>query len=445
MGHDYRRIADALAADIAAGRLGPGERLPPQRQFAWSHGIAVSTASRAYAELARRGLVTGEVGRGTYVRAGPAPVSPALTEPARAPIDLELNFPLPPGLEEALGPALRRLCEAAPLARALRPVTAGASASARAVAAALLTRAEWRPDPEALLFTGSGRQAIAAALCALGRPGDRIGVEALTYAPLKGLAARLGLTLTPIAMDEQGLRPESLLEAHAKAPLHGVYVQPSLHNPTGATMGQARRAELAAALRATDLPAIEDAVYGFLADETPLAAFAPERVILVDSLSKRIAPGLTLGFVAAPEGLADRVAATVRVGGWGAQGFALAAGIGWITDGVVDRLGEVKRADARARQALAREKLAGLEIRADPRAYHLWLELPSAWRAEAFAAAAARRGIALTPAAAFAVVPAHAPNAVRLALASTPMEVLGAALSTLQRLALSGPEDLGID
>jgi DNA-binding transcriptional MocR family regulator len=445
MGHDYRRIADALAADIAEGRLKPGERLPPQRQFAWSRGIAVSTASRAYAELVRRGLVTGEVGRGTYVRAAPAPVSPALTEPARAPIDLELNFPLPPGLGEALAPALRRLCEPAALAGALRPVTGDASASARAVAAALLARGGWRPDPDGLLFTGSGRQAIAAALCALGRPGDRIGVEALTYAAVKGIAARLGLTLSPIAMDEQGLLPDSLFEAHAKAPLQGVYLQPSLHNPTGASMGPARRAELAAALRATDLLAIEDAVYGFLADEAPLAAFAPERVVLIDSLSKRVAPGLTLGFVAAPASLADRVAAAVRAGGWAAQGFALAAGLGWIAEGIVDQLGEVKRADARARQALAQEKLAGLQIRADPRAYHLWLELPSAWRAEAFVGAVARRGIALTPAAAFAVVTAHAPNAVRLALASTPTEILGGALSTLQRLALSGPEDFSID
>ena len=65
---DYRMISDGIAADIAQGRMAPGSRMPTQRQFAYERGIAVSTASRVYAELTRRGLVTGEVGRGTFIR-----------------------------------------------------------------------------------------------------------------------------------------------------------------------------------------------------------------------------------------------------------------------------------------------------------------------------------------------------------------------------------------
>ena len=65
---DYRSVADAVAAEIASGQIGPGHRLPPQRTFAYERGIAVSTAARVYTELARRGLTLGEVGRGTYVR-----------------------------------------------------------------------------------------------------------------------------------------------------------------------------------------------------------------------------------------------------------------------------------------------------------------------------------------------------------------------------------------
>ena len=70
---DFRAIADTIAADIASGALKPGERLPPQRDFAYRHGIAVSTASRVYAELVRRDLVSGEVARGTFVRGEPKP------------------------------------------------------------------------------------------------------------------------------------------------------------------------------------------------------------------------------------------------------------------------------------------------------------------------------------------------------------------------------------
>jgi DNA-binding transcriptional regulator YhcF (GntR family) len=62
---EYVRLADAVAADIAGGALKPGDRLPPQRTFAYERKIAASTASRVYTELLRRGLVVGEVGRGS--------------------------------------------------------------------------------------------------------------------------------------------------------------------------------------------------------------------------------------------------------------------------------------------------------------------------------------------------------------------------------------------
>jgi DNA-binding transcriptional MocR family regulator len=51
---DYRTVADALAADITSGKLAPGTRLSPQRAFAYERRIAVSTASRVYAELVMR-------------------------------------------------------------------------------------------------------------------------------------------------------------------------------------------------------------------------------------------------------------------------------------------------------------------------------------------------------------------------------------------------------
>src|SRR6476659_3395793 len=64
---EYLKLADTVAAEIANGALKPGDRLPPQRRFAYERKIAVSTASRVYTELLRRGLVVGEVGRGTFI------------------------------------------------------------------------------------------------------------------------------------------------------------------------------------------------------------------------------------------------------------------------------------------------------------------------------------------------------------------------------------------
>ena len=80
---EYRRIADNLASDILAGRLKPGERLLPQREFAYQHKIAPSTASRVYSELVKRGVVTGEVGRGTYVKSAPHRIPPCSSQQKR--------------------------------------------------------------------------------------------------------------------------------------------------------------------------------------------------------------------------------------------------------------------------------------------------------------------------------------------------------------------------
>src|SRR3954468_4177422 len=161
---DYRLIADALGADIAAGRLRPGDQLPPQRRFARQRGIASSTAARVYGELVRRGLAVGEVGRGTFVRAGSA-VEQALAEPASARVDLELNFSVLPG--QAAAQAVP------PTPGAFLPVGVNGTTAAREAAAAGLTRVGWTPEPDRILFAGNGRQALAAAIAALVPTGGR--------------------------------------------------------------------------------------------------------------------------------------------------------------------------------------------------------------------------------------------------------------------------------
>ena len=441
---DYRRVADLVAAEIAAGRLRPGDRLPTQRAFARRHGIADSTAGRVYGELARRGLVVGEVGRGTFVRAAAPAAGPALAEPAPARIDLELNYPVVDGQSALLGEGLARLSRPDVLAAALRPASASGTAAARDAVAAALARDDWTPDPAAVLFAGNGRQAIAAALATLVPAGGRLGVEAFTYPVVKALAARLGIVLVPLACDAHRVRADALLAAHRDAPLAAVYLQPTLHNPFALTMPDERRAEVAAALRETGLVAVEDAIWSFLHDAAPppLAAYAPGNVILADSLSKRLAPGLTLGFSVTPPHLADRMTAALRSGAWTTTGFALEAAAGWLTDGTAETIAAAKRADAAGRQRIAADALAGFTLRTDPRAYFCWWELPEPWRADTFVAAAARRGIAVTPAASFTVGPHRAPNAVRVGLASPPPGVLRRALTVLAGLARTAPEDV---
>ncbi|WP_314615535.1 aminotransferase-like domain-containing protein [Streptomyces stackebrandtii] len=437
---EYRRIADRVEAAVRDGRLRPGDRLPPQRVFARRHRIANSTAIRVYGELARRGLVVGEVGRGTFVRAAPPLPGPALAEATgAAPVDLQLNYPVAEGQSELMARALAALARPDVLAEAVSgPAAATGTPEAREAAASVLARPGWAPDPESVLFAGNGRQAIAAALSALVPPGGRLGVEALTYPLVKAVADRLGIRLVPLALDAEGVRPEALAATHRATPLAAVYLQPTLHNPLSVTAGEGRRAELAELLRRLDLTAVEDTTWAFLVPDAPapLAAFAPERVLLVDSLSKRLAPGLTVGYLVVPARLRAAAGDALRSGAWTAGGLALAAATRWAGDGTVAEAVAAKRADTAARHALVLRHLGGHAVRTSPHAYYCWWELPAPWRAETFAAAAAERaGVAVTPGSAFAVGPGTAPDAIRVGLASPPRAVLDGALGRLAVLA----------
>lgn len=437
---DYRRLADAIADDISVGRLRAGDRLPPQRDFAWRRGIAVSTANRVYGELVRRGLVVGEIGRGTYVASQPPQRRAVLAEPRGLNVDLELNHPILPDQGAILASSLAPMLRADALEGALPSVGAAGTAAGRSIAARFLTRGGWTPAPDQLLFTGNGKQAIAASVAGLVKRGGRLGVEAVTYPAVKTVAARLGITLVPLPMDQDGVHPDAIARIHRATPLQALYLQPVLHNPLGISLSPRRRGELARVIRDLDLVVIEDAIYAFLADEAPLATLCPDHAVVVDSLSKRVAPGITVGLIAAPPALTERLAHVVRAGAWMASGLSFDASLRLMADGSAARIARAKRADAAKRQAVAARVLAGFTVKADPRAYHLWLELPASWRAERLIAAAARQGIALAPASAFAAAEGHAPNAVRIALASPPLDVLERALEMLARILRAGPE-----
>jgi DNA-binding transcriptional MocR family regulator len=124
----YKQLVDALAADIRAGRLPPGTRLPTHRQLAAKESLALVTATRVYAELEAMGLVSGETGRGTFVREAALPPGLGIDQHAAAAgiLDLNFNYPSLPGQADMLRAALRQLASSGDLEALLR----GASARA---------------------------------------------------------------------------------------------------------------------------------------------------------------------------------------------------------------------------------------------------------------------------------------------------------------------------
>jgi DNA-binding transcriptional MocR family regulator len=234
-GPRYRAIAEALADDVRRGALTAGARLPTHRDLAWRLKVTVGTVSRAYAEAERRGLISGEVGRGTFVRALAAP--PALRLHDAAPdadfIDLGVHRPRAEGEAPLLAEALRQLADTPELAQLMEYQPHAGRDAERAAGAAWIERSGGlAAAPEQVVVTASGQHAMAAILAAIAEPGDSLAVEALTYPGIRAIASLLHLKIVPIALDEHGIVPEALEAACRAGRLRALYALPTLHNPT---------------------------------------------------------------------------------------------------------------------------------------------------------------------------------------------------------------------
>lgn len=429
----YTIIADRIAARIASGELEVGDRLPPQRIYAYENDIAVSTASRVYQELGRRGLVTGEIGRGTFVTNRFRPLSPAIQEPGAAELDLEIVFRLAESSRGLIRSSMARALQLNIAGDGMAPPSVRGSSAAREAFAGLMKTDKFTYLPENLLFTGSGKEAIAAALSAIAPRGGRVAVESLTYPFVISVARMLGIELVPIAVDEEGMIPKQL-SRKVENGLNGVYLQPTLHSPLVLTMGEKRRKDIADILMRQNLIAIEDRVYGFMRPTTPLAAYAPEQVIQIDSLSKRLMPGLSLGVLSVPPHLLESLRQSIMAGGWMGATFAVTLATHWIEDGTVDAVQKTKRREAEAIYRIAAKTLGPDFFQGAPDSLHGWIFLPRSWRAASFVSAAARLGIALAPGEAFAVRPGSAPAGVRIAFSAPDLGTWKLAIGELRGL-----------
>lgn len=439
----YVALADALAEDLNGARLAAGARLPTHRQLAQTLGVTVGTVSRGYAEAARRGLISGEVGRGTFVSgAGPASVHDSGL------LDLSLNHAPLIGSEPArrgLRSALLSLAGRADAATLLDYPADGGNAAHREAGAEWIRRAGVDASAERVLVCSGSQHALMTVLATLFRPGDLILTEALTYPGVKAAATLLHLRLQGVALDADGLRPDAFDTACRAGGVKGLYCVPTLHNPTASVMPEARRAELAAIARRHGVRIVEDDIHALLPDERPrpLAAFAPEATCYVTSTSKTLAPGLRVGYVLGPPSLTDRLAAGIRATTWSASPLTAELVSAWIRDGTADAILAERRRETAARQGLAREALAGCEVQSHPLSPHVFLHLPEPWRSAGFAAQLRRRGVAVTPSDAFVVGRAAAPHAVRLSLGAPRLRSDLERALRIVRDTLDGPADAG--
>ena len=392
-GPRYLAIVDALETDIFAGRIRAGMRLPPHRDMAERLAISVGTVSKAYAEAERRGLISGEVGRGTFV------TDPRLARPSGpARVNLALNIPPPTGADALVAAELAKIAADPAIGDFLGYLPHGGGPGHRAAVSRWLAGQGMPADAERVLITHGAQHAISISLGLLAGQGDVVLTEAVTYSGMLALARQTGVRLHPVTMDADGVVPAALEHAFEATGARVFYTMPTLQTPTGIVTSPERRRAIAAVVERCGAFVIEDDAYAFLFDAppAPLVTLLPQRGFYAMSFAKCLVPGLRVGALIVPDAFRDRAVNALRATGWMAAPIMVDVVARAIDDGGLLRQVMLKREKASLRCAIA-DRILGRRLRyrgATP-GFHVWLALPEGRTLTGLITQAAEIGITL--------------------------------------------------
>ena len=352
-----RGLTDALREAVRTGRLAPGTRLPSSRSLAADLGIARNTVADAYGDLVAEGWLTARQGSGTRVAPREVPRPPAPAAPRRAPG--RLSHDLVPGTPDLSSfpraewlRATRRALASAPH-DALGYGDPRGRPELRAALADYLARVRGvRADAERIVVCSGfahGLQLLCEVLRARGA--RTLAVEPYGLDVHWDLAARAGLTTTPLPFDALGTRAQDPGDADA------VLLSPAHQFPLGGALRPERRAAVVDWARRTGGLILEDDYDGeFRYDRQAVGALQnldPDHVVHLGTASKSLAPGLRLGWMVLPPSLLPDIVA--HGGGRSVSALEQLTLAEFLTSGAYDR--HVRAARLRYRRR--RDSLAG--------------------------------------------------------------------------------------
>jgi len=406
----------ALREAVRSGRLATGTTLPSSRALAADLGIARNTVADAYAQLVAEGWLAARHGSGTWVaeraglpsrqqRPGPGPAGRGARYDLRPGSPDLTAFPRPAWLAAA-----RRALAAAP-ARDLGYCDPRGLEVLRLAIAEYVARARGViTSPDRIVVCAGFAQGLELLCETLRASGARsLAVEAYGHSGHRQIASGAGLRLTTLPVDDRGADVAALSSGvggcgSARPQAHAVLLTPAHQFPLGVALAPERRRLIADWAAQTGGVVIEDDYDGeFRYDRQAVGALqslAPEHVVYAGTASKSLVPGLRLGWLALPGGLAEEVAArkesAVRLSSSLDQ-LALAE---FIRSGSYDR--QVRRARLAYRQrrdrlvsALGRE-IPQVHVTGIAAGLHLLVRLPAGLAEDDVIARAAARGLALT-------------------------------------------------
>ncbi|MDX8439671.1 PLP-dependent aminotransferase family protein [Mesorhizobium australafricanum] len=399
----YQRLADSIESDIDKGVIDAGAKLPPQRDLAYDIGTTVGTIGRAYQLLRERGLVSGEVGRGTYVLGQRAETPKPEVEPGLQGTRLidapsgKLRFDSTAAPDVGQGAVIADM-----LARTAQEHPHDISSYTRdfperwyEAGSRWLARNAFRPSPDSIVPTLGTHAAVMAAIAALTMPGDYVVFEHLTYSQIARSAGLIGRRIALVLTDDNGIDPDDFERVCAQKHPKVMFLMPTAKNPTLVTLSAERRQAIARIAREYNVALIEDDLYGELTDDpTPLLAeYAPERTIVAGGLSKSVAAGVRGGWLSCPPTYRHRIRVAHKMMTGGLPFLLAEVGTRLVMSG---QAGEIRKrciAEIETRLAIVRDVLAGFDIKTRDNVPFIWLTLPDPWLSGTFKNACLAQGL----------------------------------------------------
>ncbi len=446
------QIVGAIAGAIESGEVAPGEKLPPTRELAETAGINHLTAVRSYRRLRELGLVSSQVGRGTFVRDAAPAIVPLQAAGVEADSDsTEWQRYVLPAAVESHGDRVMAEMYRHSQARGLIPLSVGYPSSElfpfepieRAMAAALERHdsralqytdiaglpelvdqlailSEQRGAPEErsdLIVTSGARQGLTLAARAILRPGDAVACESPTFMGVIESVKSIDTRVIPVPMDSDGLDLDALEALLGREQIRFLAIQPRCHNPTGVDLSPARRTRLLELARRHGFFIVEDGIYGDLRfegdDRGSLRAESKGHVVYVDSLSKVIGGGMRVGWIAASGPVRERILVEKRADDMHSATLSQLAVAGFLADGAYPDHIEYARDFYRERRDVLLEAvgkhLKGMATCESerPQGGHLWLTLDLPLDESELMTEAVRNGVTFVPGAAMMPQASH--------------------------------------
>ncbi len=394
----YLALAQAIEEAINQGELKPAEKLPPQRRLADTLKVTIGTISRAYSEAEHRGLVMAKTGSGTYVRAKDNDNTGIneMVQDVAGKIDMQAAF-------APEGPQIKMLSRAMTSMLDSQELLSNILHYAPELGYPNHRKSfqQWlSSEPVALkncdfLLTHGGQHAISVSIDALCQKGDVILTEELVFPGILAAAQDKGVKIVTIAMDEEGIIPEQVLQACQRYKPRMIYLTPNSQNPCGTQLSIERRQALVDICRTHKVLVLEDDVQFIASKDKPksMQELAPEQCIYLSSFSKRFSGAMRIGFLVAPSGLYSQIRLSLRASTWTNSPILIHWLCQWMDNGELDKLQHWLAAEMSARQTLAKQHLAAWTPTSQQTSFNLWLVLPPGWLSHEFVAQAKTQGV----------------------------------------------------